>query len=171
MIVYTTFDSPAGPILVEGEPEGLHRIALLAGDHHPRPTPGVPRDDAPLASAVAQLRRYLDGELRTFTLPLAPRGTPFQQQVWRALRDVPYGTTATYKQIATAIGRPTAVRAVGAANGRNPLPIVVPCHRVIGSDGSLTGFAGGLALKRLLLRLEGVELPDEPAPLPLFPQA
>ena len=95
---------------------------------------------------------------RSFSLPLAPRGTPFQQSVWQALADIPFGELRSYRDIARTIGRPAAVRAVGAANGRNPLPIVVPCHRVIGSNGKLTGFAGGLEAKRRLLVLEGLSL-------------
>ncbi len=112
-------------------------------------------DDAVLATCASQLREYFDGSRRQFRLPLAPAGTEFQLSVWRALADIPYGETRSYSDVARAIGKPRAVRAVGAANGRNPLPIVVPCHRVIGSDGSLTGFAGGLAVKTCLLELEG----------------
>lgn len=111
--------------------------------------------DAVLASTAAQLREYFAGQRKHFDLPLAPAGTEFQRSVWQALADIPWGETRSYADIAQAIQRPTAVRAVGAANGRNPLPIVVPCHRVIGSDGSLTGFAGGLSMKRQLLELEG----------------
>ena len=105
--------------------------------------------------AASQLQEYFAGRRKTFDLPLAPRGTDFQCSVWRALSAIPWGAVCSYADIARAIDKPTAVRAVGAANGRNPLPIVVPCHRVIGSDGSLTGFAGGLDMKRKLLALEG----------------
>jgi len=108
-----------------------------------------------LAACAAQLTDYFAGNRRQFSLPLAARGTRFQQSVWRALATIPYGELRSYRDIAGAIGKPSAVRAVGAANGRNPLPIVVPCHRVIGSDGSLTGFAGGLDAKVFLLELEG----------------
>jgi methylated-DNA-[protein]-cysteine S-methyltransferase len=101
-----------------------------------------------------QLRAYFKGELKEFDLPLAPEGTTFQQKVWRALRNIPYGELVSYKSIAKTIGNPKAVRAVGAANGKNPLPIIVPCHRVIGSDGSLTGFGGGLQTKQQLIDLE-----------------
>lgn len=111
--------------------------------------------DPVLAETAGQLTDYFAARRRAFTLPLAPRGTPFQQSVWHALARIPYGELRSYRDIAHAIGNPAAVRAVGAANGRNPLPIVVPCHRVIGSDGSLTGFAGGLAAKSFLLQLEG----------------
>ncbi len=168
MIVYTTFDSPVGPVLVEGSAEGLTRISFLAGSPPSCPTPGIPEERAPLAPAVAQLRAYFAGERRAFDLQLAPSGTAFQQEVWRALQQIPYGTTTTYGEIARAIGRPKAVRAVGAANGQNRLPIVIPCHRVIGADGTLTGFASGLALKRGLLALEGALAPAPP-PLTLFP--
>jgi len=108
-----------------------------------------------LADCAAQLTDYFAGKRLRFSLPLAARGTVFQQSVWRALEAIPYGELRSYRDIARAVGRPSAVRAVGAANGRNPLPIVVPCHRVIGSDGSLTGFAGGLEAKLFLLELEG----------------
>jgi len=107
-----------------------------------------------LAEAVRQLDLYFRGELTAFDLPLAPAGTPFQLAVWKALRDIPYGSTESYSGIAEAVGRPRAVRAVGQANHRNPIPIIIPCHRVVGRDGSLTGYAGGLALKRLLLSVE-----------------
>lgn len=107
-----------------------------------------------LAQAARELGEYFAGIRRTFTFPISVQGTPFQQEVWRALRSIPYGQTRTYGQIAAQIGRPKAVRAVGMANHRNPLPIVVPCHRVVGADGSLTGYAGGLDIKTLLLRLE-----------------
>ncbi|HEX8153874.1 MAG TPA: methylated-DNA--[protein]-cysteine S-methyltransferase, partial [Thermoanaerobaculia bacterium] len=106
----------------------------------------------------AQLAAYFRGELRAFDLPLAPSGTAFQQSVWSVLRSIPYGTTRTYLDVANAIGKPSACRAVGAANGANPLPIVVPCHRVIGTSGALTGFGGGIDVKRKLLALEGALL-------------
>jgi methylated-DNA-[protein]-cysteine S-methyltransferase len=112
------------------------------------------RDDVLMACAE-QLTDYFAARRKAFDLPLAPCGTPFQQSVWTALAQIPYGESRSYRDIARAIGNPAAVRAVGAANGRNPIPIVVPCHRVIGSDGTLTGFAGGLEAKSFLLRLEG----------------
>jgi methylated-DNA-[protein]-cysteine S-methyltransferase len=111
--------------------------------------------DAVLDEARRQLDAYFDGRRQAFELPLAPRGTVFQQRVWLALRDIAYGDTISYGQLAARLGMPTATRAVGAANGRNPLPIVLPCHRVVGADGSLTGFGGGLPVKRRLLELEG----------------
>lgn len=116
--------------------------------------PGDGQNDA----AIEQVRQYLAGNRRSFDLPLDQRGTEFQIEVWKAVYEIPWGQTTTYGEIARRIGRPDAVRAVGAANGANPLPIIVPCHRVIGADGSLTGFGGGLPLKRHLLTLEGAPL-------------
>lgn len=107
-----------------------------------------------LTQATRELREYFAGRRRVFTFPISMQGTPFQQEVWRALQSIPYGQTRTYRQIAAQIGHPKAARAVGMANHRNPLPIVIPCHRVIGADGTLTGYAGGLDTKKLLLRLE-----------------
>ncbi|HEY1098105.1 MAG TPA: methylated-DNA--[protein]-cysteine S-methyltransferase [Myxococcota bacterium] len=112
-----------------------------------------------LALTVAQLRDYFAGERTTFSLPLAPRGTDFQRAVWTALTTIPFGETRSYLQLATQLGNPAATRAVGAANGRNPISIVVPCHRVVGADGSLTGFAGGIEAKAWLLRREGHVVP------------
>lgn len=150
-------------LLLASDGETLVRVHFVASpDAIP---PDWPSDwthspeDVVLSEAVRQLREYFAGEREVFTLPLRPAGTPFQMSVWRALEEIPYGHTRTYRDIANAIGRPTATRAVGAANGQNPLPIFVPCHRVIGSDGSLTGFGGGLDVKLALLRLEGVLLP------------
>ncbi len=124
------------------------------------PGEGVPsdwiKDARPLRQAASQLEAYAEGDLEEFDLPIRPRGTDFQLEVWRALTTIPYGTTTTYGRIATDIGHPTSSRAVGAAVGANPLGIVVPCHRVIGANGSLTGYAGGLENKIALLRLEGV---------------
>lgn len=116
-----------------------------------------------LGLTVRQLADYFDGKLREFSVPLAPAGTPFQRTVWNALLEIPFGVTTTYGDIARLIGRPSAVRAVGAANGANPIPIIIPCHRVIGRDGSLTGYGGGIATKRLLLGLEGNPLPPSRA--------
>jgi len=148
--------SPVGPLLLAADDEGLHLIEF----HSPRHPTGRTSDwqqgeHEVLRDARVQLEQYFAGERRAFDLPLAPRGTAFQREVWNALRDIPYGATISYAQLAQRIGKPSAMRAVGAANGRNPLPIVVPCHRVIGADGSLTGFGGGLPTKRFLLELEG----------------
>ena len=113
-----------------------------------------PRDDAALAEVARQLAEYQAGERQSFDLPLAPQGTPFQQQVWAALREVPYGHTVSYGELARALGNPDGARAVGRANATNPIALIVPCHRVLGTDGSLTGYAGGLPLKAALLRFE-----------------
>ena len=115
-------------------------------------------DRAPFRDAIEQLKAYFAGKLTVFNLTLAPEGTPFQQSVWRALLDIPYGETTSYGVVAKRIGKPSAIRAVGAANGANPIPIVIPCHRVIGSTGKLTGFGGGLPTKELLLKLESRQL-------------
>ncbi len=154
--------SPVGPLLVAADDDGL-RLIEFPSPRHPMAQPDHwQRTAHPLIERTArQLDEYFSGERHQFDLPLAPRGTPFQQQVWRALRDIDYGATVSYAALAQRIGQPSAMRAVGAANGRNPLPIVVPCHRVIGADGSLTGFGGGLPTKRFLLELEGAL----PAPL------
>lgn len=134
----------------------LSGIYFDAAPHAARAVPpGAREDEAAFVEVCAQLAAYLDGKRKTFDLALAPLGTEFQRAVWSALVAIPYGTTTTYAAIASAIGKPRAVRAVGAANGRNPLSIVVPCHRVIGKDGTLTGYAGGLPSKRRLLELEG----------------
>jgi methylated-DNA-[protein]-cysteine S-methyltransferase len=151
--------TPLGKLLLVGE-HAAGRLALLGvyfqdEPHAARALPEGAREDARAFSEVrAQLDAYFDGKRRSFDLALAPRGTEFQRRVWRALASIPYGTTTTYADIARSIGRPKAVRAVGAANGKNPLSIVVPCHRVVGKDGTLTGYAGGLSRKRRLLELE-----------------
>ena len=153
---HTECPSPVGPLLLASDGDGLCLIEFQ-DPRHPFKRSGEwqPGEDAVLRETRRQLDDYFDGKRRVFDLPLAPRGTAFQQQVWMALRDIPYGETISYAQLAQRLGTPTATRAVGAANGRNPLPIVVPCHRVIGADGSLTGFGGGLPTKRFLLQLEG----------------
>jgi methylated-DNA-[protein]-cysteine S-methyltransferase len=151
---YTYLDSPVGRLLLAGDEAGLRLIRFPSERSEAEPGPGWRRDDAGLTETVRQLRAYFAGTLKDFDLPLAPQGTAFQRSVWRALRRIPYGETASYGEVARAIGRPTASRAVGAANGANPLPIVIPCHRVIGSTGKLTGFGGGLDTKAALLALE-----------------
>ena len=151
---YTLVESPLGPILVAGGGQGLRRINFQAGNAPLEIPPQWERDDEALRDAAQQLRAYFAGSLRTFELPLRAEGTPFQHRVWEQLRAIPYGETRTYGELAGRLGQPTASRAVGAANGQNPLPIVVPCHRVIGSTGKLTGFYGGVHLKDFLLGLE-----------------
>ena len=131
--------------------------ALLAVTTH-RSYEGICQETPLIKEACRQLSEYLKGERKTFDLPLNPKGTDFQKCVWRALCDIPYGETRTYKQIAEAIGNPKAVRAVGMANNRNPITIIVPCHRVIGANGKLVGYGGGLEMKEFLLRLEKVSI-------------
>ncbi|MEK6373831.1 MAG: methylated-DNA--[protein]-cysteine S-methyltransferase [Acidobacteriota bacterium] len=144
---YTFVDTPIGALLVAGTAAAVHEIHFAGAT----PKNDWTRDDAALAGAAAQLRAYFAGALLQFDLTLAFAGTEFQKSVWNHLRAIPYGETTTYAAIARAIGRPDAVRAVGAANGANPIPVVVPCHRVIGSNGALTGFGGGIEVKRWLL--------------------
>ncbi len=151
-----TIPSPTGDLTLIASDAGL--AAILWDDDAAMQARYAPRREEPdhpvIAATVRQLEEYFAGARTTFDLPLDPVGTDFQQDVWRALLTIPYGETRSYADIARAIGRPSATRAVGAANGRNPLPIVTPCHRVIGSNGRLTGFAGGLPNKQLLLALE-----------------
>jgi methylated-DNA-[protein]-cysteine S-methyltransferase len=154
-VYYDVMPSPVGPLRLVCDERGLRRICF-ARDRHPR-AEDLQGTHAParLAFARRQLEEYFAGERRSFELPLRPQGTPFQLEVWEGLRTIPWGRTWSYAELAQAIGKPKAMRAVGAANGRNPLPIVVPCHRVIGADGSLTGFGGGIEIKARLLALEG----------------
>jgi methylated-DNA-[protein]-cysteine S-methyltransferase len=158
---YTVLDSPIGPLLIAGDPEGLRSIRFPERGALAPPEPGWRRDDGVLQEPKKQLRAWFAGELHRFELPLAPRGTVFQRQVWALLADIPWGRTTTYGALAHKLGKPGSTRAVGAANGANPLPIVLPCHRVIGADGSLTGFGGGLAAKRWLLAHEGHRFPEQ----------
>jgi methylated-DNA-[protein]-cysteine S-methyltransferase len=168
-------DSPLGPILLSADPAG-HLTQLHIGpvahdevdhdeashaegdhvedDHVEEGGDAAGRAGRVLDDAAAQLGEYFAGRLRTFDVPLAMKGSPFQHQVWTALQKIPFGTTVSYGQLATLLGRPGSARAVGHANGRNPIPVIVPCHRVIGSTGHLTGYGGGLRAKRLLLDLE-----------------
>lgn len=160
-IIHATHDSPIGPLLLAADDDGLRLIEFHQSRHRIERDGDWREGDHPiLATTRKQLDQYFRGERRCFDLPLAPRGTAFQCEVWRALASIPYGGTSSYAQLAAHLGRPKAMRAVGAANGRNPLPIVLPCHRVIGADGSLTGFGGGLPTKRFLLELEGALAPE-----------
>jgi len=155
-MLYTHIDSPVGPLLLASDADGLSLIEFHAPRHAMRRDADWREgDNAVLRITRAQLDEYFAGKRRDFDLPLAPRGTDFQRNVWQTLATIPYGETISYSQLATRVGKPSAMRAVGAANGRNPLPIVLPCHRVIGADGSLTGFGGGLPTKEFLLKLEG----------------
>ena len=151
---YTYHDSPVGPLLLAERNGSLTTIHFPLDGKRSDPKPGWTQADAPFDDVREQLDGYFAGRRRQFELPLAPTGTDFQRKVLEALQAIPYGETRSYKEVAAAIGKPRAVRAVGAANGRNPIPIIIPCHRVIGSDGSLTGFGGGLEAKRALLALE-----------------
>ena len=150
----TTVDSPIGELTLIGDEHGLAGLYMQRQLHGPERDPAWRHDRAPFADAAAQLEEYFAGERTAFELRLTPRGTPFQQRVWDLLRAIPFGETTTYGALATALGNPRTVRAVGLANGRNPISIVVPCHRVIGADGSLVGFGGGLERKRALLAHE-----------------
>jgi methylated-DNA-[protein]-cysteine S-methyltransferase len=151
MTVFTILKSPIGPLAVAKNDRREVTAIRFSGDADD----AWQRDDSAFDDVATQLREYFAGGRREFDLPLAPHGTPFQQSVWDVLRTIPYGRTLSYLDVANAIGKPAASRAVGAANGANPLPIVVPCHRVIGANGSLTGFGGGIGVKRRLLALEG----------------
>ena len=155
--LYTEMTGPLGTMLLTADDGALTGVHFPGQKHdQPRQPDWRRADDDPLlASARAQLNEYFEGRRASFDLPLAPRGTPFQRAVWQALLAVPFGATSTYGAIAAAVRRPKAVRAVGAAIGANPIGIVVPCHRIVGRDGSLTGYAGGLDRKAKLLALEG----------------
>jgi len=146
-------ETPIGPLVLAGDRDALRFLRF-----HGRAEPEWIIDRAPFRETIDQLKAYFAGKLTDFNLPLAPAGTPFQLSVWRALQSIPYGETTTYSAIAKQIGRPSAIRAVGAANGANPIPVIIPCHRVIGSNGKLTGFGGGLPVKELLLKLESRQL-------------
>lgn len=158
--LYAHIASPIGRLLLTADGDRLCGLFMEGSRDHPRTLDGLSSDPAWFRPALAQLEAYFAGELRTFDLPLRPVGTAFQHDVWRALRTIPFGQTRTYGELAEAIGRPTAVRAVGAANGQNPIPIVIPCHRVVGAHGSLTGYGGGLWRKDWLLRHEGAVRPS-----------
>lgn len=151
---WTTVPSPIGDLLLAGDDTALTGLYMGVHPGGPDATAGWRRDAAPFATVTEQLEAYFDGQRTDFDLPLAPRGTDFQLRVWAALREIPYGQTWSYGALAARLGNPNASRAVGLANGRNPISIVVPCHRVIGADGRLVGYGGGLERKRVLLDLE-----------------
>src|SRR4051812_3449534 len=147
MTFSTQFSSTVGPLILEGDDRAVRRVGFGAAT--------APQGDADaVAAAAIQLEQYFAGERTEFDLDIEVGGTPFERRVWDEVRAIPYGETASYAEIARRIGRPGACRAVGRANGRNPVAVIVPCHRVIGSDGSLTGYAGGIEMKRALLDLE-----------------
>jgi methylated-DNA-[protein]-cysteine S-methyltransferase len=153
---FDAFDTPIGKLTVAADECGIRYILFPNNKYDAPDRANWKRDAAALLEPRNQLIAYFAGELRHFDLPLAPVGTPFQLSVWKQLAEIPFGATWSYSELAKRIDAPKAVRAVGAANGRNPLPIVLPCHRVIGSNGSLTGFGGGLPLKQFLLDHEGI---------------
>lgn len=152
---YTSIDSPIGELLLLGDGHALRGLYMQDGRKPVKIAPRWERSEAPFAGVQEQLREYFAGERTTFDdLPLVLDGAQFERRVWRALQDIPYGETASYGEIARHVGQPGAARAVGLANGRNPIAVIVPCHRVIGANGSLVGYGGGLERKRLLLELE-----------------
>ena len=151
-LLFTTWESPVGGLLLTGDEQGALRSIQLPRRH--ARSPEWQLADAPFAGAIEQLSEYFAGERTAFELELVARGGGFDQAVWERVAEIPYGETLSYGQVAREIGHPDRARAVGSANGRNPLPIVIPCHRVIGADGSLVGYGGGLELKRTLLELE-----------------
>jgi methylated-DNA-[protein]-cysteine S-methyltransferase len=151
---YDIIESPVCPILLAGNEEGLKHAVFLKGEKQIEIPYGWVENKEFFREAERQLEAYFSGELESFDLKLAPDGTDFQKSVWKALSEIPYGHTRTYKDIAVSIGKQKAYRAVGLANNRNPIAIIVPCHRVIGSNGKLTGYASGLDVKEYLLKLE-----------------
>ncbi len=153
-IVYTTVESPIGELLLAGDGQALQILSMQGGRHPVTIEPRWERREEPFAAVISQLGEYFDGARSGFDVPLALNGNAFELRVWQALCEIPYGETVSYGEIARAIAQPTAARAVGLANGRNPVALIVPCHRVIGANGSLTGYGGGLERKRFLLDLE-----------------
>lgn len=158
---YRYHDSPIGRLLLSGDASGLQQVLMDIDDKPWLIAEQWRSAGTELDQVCRQLDEYFAGRRQRFELPLAPQGTAFQQAVWQALLQIPFGQTSCYSALAAQIERPKAVRAVGAANGANPIAIIIPCHRVIGRDGSLTGYAGGLPRKALLLKLEGAQLPEQ----------
>lgn len=152
---FSRMNSPVGELLLSGDGQALTLLAMHEQKHGSQPQDDWQRDDGAFGAAREQLAAYFAGELHTFDLPLAPSGTEFQRKVWQALLDIPFGRTESYGALARRIGAPKASRAVGLANGRNPIAVIIPCHRVIGANGSLTGYGGGIERKRWLLTHEG----------------
>jgi len=161
-LYHTRIRSPLGPLLLVADDAGLRAVRFVDAEEDPSPPPGSVEDPASLTPAVEQIKQYFAGERREFDLPLAPQGTPFQRAAWETLRTIPFGQTISYAEQARRMDRPRAVRAVGAANGRNPMPIVVPCHRVVGRDGRLAGYSSGVEIKQALLDHERQWAPQEP---------
>ena len=157
-IYHTHIESPLGPLRLAGDDRGLRKIHFVNGRHSAKPDPASIDNPGPLQETIRQLRAYFAGDLDRFDLSLAPEGTVFQLKVWKELCKIPYGETISYGELARRIGIPKASRAVGLANRSNPIPIIIPCHRVIGSNGKLTGYGGGLPIKEKLLALEKRQL-------------
>ncbi|MEQ9608787.1 MAG: methylated-DNA--[protein]-cysteine S-methyltransferase [Kiloniellaceae bacterium] len=157
-LAYTYMATPIGRLLLAGTEEALHYLSFPSGHKAFGPKQGWQHSEMPFEEAKRQLADYFAGKRRSFDLPLVLTGTAFQKRVWNALRSIPFGETRSYGWLAAEIDRPTASRAVGAANGANPIPVIVPCHRVIGSNGALTGFGGGIETKQFLLGHEGVSV-------------
>ena len=158
-MIYDTMNTEiAGTLILAGDEKGLRHLNFMAGRHPLTIGKTWLRDPDYFSALKNQLSAYFAGEIQEFDVALFPEGTPFQMQVWKALKEIPYGSVVSYGWIANRIGKPEAVRAVGAANGCNPISIIIPCHRVIGSDGSLTGYGGGLDVKRRLLQIENQEV-------------
>jgi methylated-DNA-[protein]-cysteine S-methyltransferase len=155
---YTQIESPVGPLRLVADEDGLRRLDFVNGRNPVEANPQWHEDAEPLRETIRQLRAYFAGELEAFDLTLAPEGTPFQLSVWNCLCEIPFGETISYGELARRVGNPNASRAVGLANGSNPIAIVIPCHRVIGSNGKLTGYGGGLPIKEKLLGLERRQL-------------
>ena len=157
-IFYTTLDSPVGALFLTSNGEAITELFMEKHKGGPKPICDWRRDDGLFREAADQLRAYFAGELTEFDLPLATGGAPFQQYVWAELQKIPYGSTISYGELARKVGNPKASRAVGAANGSNPISIIIPCHRVIGSNGKLTGYGGGIERKKFLLEFEAETL-------------
>jgi len=156
---YVYLETPIGKLLLAADAQAIRHIGFPKNGEPMLAQAGwIEGQNGPLREVSRQLREYFAGERTTFDLPLAPEGTDFQRNVWRKLQDIPYGHTISYGELARRVGNPKASRAVGAANGQNPIPIVIPCHRVIGANGTLTGFGGGLAAKEALLALEARQM-------------
>lgn len=162
-LTYRTIDSPVGPLTLAGRGSTLMHLRMTNQSHDPDRSGWTPAGPDAFADVVEQLNAYFAGALTDFGVDLELAGTEFQQRVWAALRTIPYGETRSYGEIAEQIGSPGAARAVGLANGRNPIAIIVPCHRVIGAAGSMTGYGGGIDRKKMLLTLEGIQASAEPA--------
>ncbi len=160
-VYYAYLDAPIGPFLVAGDGRRVVMTSFSTGRQQRRPEPGWIKDPDPIEPILGQLEDYFAGQRTEFDVELEVTGTPFQLAAWRALRTIPFGETRSYGDVARALGEPGASRAVGAANAANRLPILIPCHRVIGADGTLTGFGGGLDTKRWLLDFEGALPPEQ----------